>query len=63
MPRIEPRRPEMLFRWPAPPPGSCRANNAMLSLALDGTGTLSLTPFVAGGGTVHGIVDISGYFE
>ncbi len=43
--------------------GITRANNAMLSLALDGTGTLTLTPFVSGGGTVDAIVDVSGYFE
>jgi Tol biopolymer transport system component len=43
--------------------GSTRANNALLPLALDGTGTLSLTPSVAGGGTVHVLVDVSGYFE
>ena len=31
--------------------------------SLDGTGTLSLTPFLEGGGTVHVILDLSGYFE
>lgn len=43
--------------------GSTRANNALLPLALNGTGSLSLTPSVAGGGTVHVLVDVSGYFE
>lgn len=39
------------------------ANNAVLPLATNGDGTLGLTPFVTGGGTVHVIVDLSGYFE
>lgn len=43
--------------------GETRANNALLALALDGTGTLSLTPFVTGGGTVQAILDVTGYFE
>jgi hypothetical protein len=43
--------------------GITRANNATLPLALDGTGTLSLSATVNGGGTVHVIVDVSGYFE
>lgn len=43
--------------------GQTRASNAILSLAFDGTGTLAVTPFVAGGGTVDLIVDVSGYFE
>lgn len=43
--------------------GTTRANNAILPLALDGTGTLSVTPAVAGGGTVHLILDVSGWFE
>jgi hypothetical protein len=43
--------------------GQTRANNAILPLAFDGTGTIAVTPFVVGGGTVHLIVDVSGYFE
>jgi Tol biopolymer transport system component len=43
--------------------GETRANNAALSLALDGTGTLAITPLVSGGGTVHVILDVSGYFQ
>ena len=43
--------------------GDTRANNALLSLALDGTGTLSVTSFLAGGGTIHLLVDASGWFE
>jgi Tol biopolymer transport system component len=43
--------------------GATRANNAILALAFDGTGTLAATPVVAGGGTVHLILDVSGWFE
>lgn len=43
--------------------GITRANSAILPLALDGTGTLSLTAVVNGGGTVDATVDVSGYFE
>jgi Tol biopolymer transport system component len=43
--------------------GETRANNATLALALDGTGTLAVTPVVNGGGTVHLILDVSGYFQ
>ncbi|MEA2563252.1 MAG: hypothetical protein QOH06_4756 [Acidobacteriota bacterium] len=43
--------------------GKVRASSAVLPLALNGTGTLSLNPFVAGGGTVHLILDVSGWFE
>src|SRR5688572_1892730 len=39
-----------------------RGNNAILPLAFDGTGTLSLTPSMAGGGTVHLILDVGGWF-
>jgi hypothetical protein len=38
-----------------------RANNAIVLLAADGT--LGLQAFVSAGGTVHVIVDVSGYFE
>lgn len=43
--------------------GQARSNNAVLRLALNGTGTLTVTPSVAGNGTVHVIVDVVGYFE
>jgi Tol biopolymer transport system component len=39
------------------------ANNAILALASNGEGTLGITPVVSGGGTVHVIVDVSGYFQ
>lgn len=40
-----------------------RANNAILPLARNGIGTLRARPFVAGGGQVHLVLDVSGYFE
>lgn len=40
-----------------------RANGAIVSLALNGTGTLTLEPVVTSGGTVHATVDVTGYFE
>jgi Tol biopolymer transport system component len=43
--------------------GTVRASSAILPLALNGTGTLSLNPSVTGGGTVHLILDVSGWFE
>ncbi len=43
--------------------GQTRANNAILPLAANGDGTLAVTPFVLGGGSVHVIVDVTGYFE
>jgi hypothetical protein len=43
--------------------GQTRANNAVLSLPGDGAGTLNVDPFVLGGGSVHLIVDVVGYFE
>jgi PKD repeat protein len=43
--------------------GANRANNAIIPLASDGSGTLSSLAFVVGGGTVHLIVDVNGYFE
>jgi Tol biopolymer transport system component len=44
-------------------PGQTLANNALLALASNGEGTLGILPVVTGGGTVHVIVDISGWFE
>jgi hypothetical protein len=43
--------------------GQNLANNAILALATNGEGTLAVTPVVSGGGTVHVIVDVSGWFE
>jgi hypothetical protein len=43
--------------------GQTRANNVIMFLALDGSGTLGVVPVVTGGGTVHVIVDAVGYFE
>ena len=43
--------------------GQNLANNAILALASNGEGTLGVTPTVSGGGTVHVIVDVSGWFE
>jgi hypothetical protein len=40
-----------------------RSSNAIATLATNGAGTLGLTAFVAGGGTVEAIVDVFGYFE
>ncbi|MEA2558909.1 MAG: hypothetical protein QOH06_413 [Acidobacteriota bacterium] len=42
--------------------GTTRANNAILPLSLAERG-LGVTPFVTGGGTVHLILDVVGYFE
>ncbi|HEX5759196.1 MAG TPA: DUF5060 domain-containing protein [Thermoanaerobaculia bacterium] len=43
--------------------GATRANNAILSLAPDGSGTLAALAHLAGGGTVHLILDVNGYFD
>jgi len=43
--------------------GQTRSNNAILALALNGEGTLGLTPVLDGGGTVHVILDVVGWFE
>ncbi len=43
--------------------GQTRANNAVLLLSSDGAGTLAGTATVAGGGQVHLILDVNGYFE
>jgi PKD repeat protein len=45
------------------PAGVNRANNAIIPLAPDGAGTLGALAFVNGGGTVHLIVDVTGYFQ
>jgi hypothetical protein len=43
--------------------GQTRANNAILGLASDASGTLAATAFMLGNGTVHLIVDVDGYFQ
>jgi hypothetical protein len=43
--------------------GQTLANNAIVPLAFNGTGTFAMTPLVGGNGTVQVIIDVSGYFE
>jgi List-Bact-rpt repeat protein len=43
--------------------GAVRANNAVLALSSDGGGTLAAQAFLAGGGQVDLIVDVSGYLK
>jgi hypothetical protein len=43
--------------------GQTRANNAILALASDDTGSLAATASVGTNGTVHLIVDVDGYFQ
>jgi hypothetical protein len=43
--------------------GQTRANNAFVQLAPDGSGSILVRPFVAGGGRVDFILDVNGYFE
>jgi hypothetical protein len=43
------------------PTGRARANNALIQLATDGSGTLSVINGSAG--TVHAILDVNGYFQ
>jgi hypothetical protein len=60
--------------WPAggvPPlaaaitfaPGQLRSNNAILRVGSGGTAALATHASVAGGGTVHLVIDVNGYFE
>jgi Tol biopolymer transport system component len=44
-------------------PGQTRANNSAMALALDGSGSLAVTPYVSGGGTVQLMLDVAGYFQ
>ncbi|SRR6266545_845613 len=44
-------------------PGQTRSNNALVALASNGLGTIAIVPVVAGGGTVHVVVDVTGYFQ
>jgi uncharacterized repeat protein (TIGR01451 family) len=43
--------------------GSTRANNAILLLATDATGTLAAQASLAGGGQVHLVIDVYGFFK
>lgn len=43
--------------------GQTRANNAVLPLASNGSGTLDARATMAAGATVHLVLDVSGYFE
>jgi PKD repeat protein len=43
-------------------PNQTRANNAIVMLAADGTGRIAADAHLGGGGTVHVIVDVNGYF-
>lgn len=43
--------------------GQTRANNAVVALSTDGVGMVKALAAVSGGGTVHVIIDVSGYFE
>jgi hypothetical protein len=43
--------------------GQTRGNNAIVGLATDGSGALAAQAFVVGAGTVHLILDVSGYFQ
>jgi Zn-dependent metalloprotease len=45
------------------PATGTRANNAIIPLAPDGSGTIQGYAFVTGGGTVHLLIDVSGYYE
>jgi PKD repeat protein len=44
-------------------PGAVRANGVVMPLASDGSATLSVYPTVANNGSVHVILDVSGYFK
>ena len=43
--------------------GQARGNNGVLGLQQNGSGTLVLEAVLPAGGTVHVILDVSGYFE
>lgn len=43
--------------------GLVRANNLIVPVSDDGAGTVGLRAFVAGAGSVHVILDVTGYFE
>jgi len=43
--------------------GQTRANNAIVGLATDGVGDIAAQALIGGAGTVHLVLDVSGYFE
>ncbi len=43
--------------------GQTRANNAILPLAADGSGTVNANAVVTGNGATHLIIDVDGYFQ
>lgn len=43
--------------------GQTRANNAILPLANDGSGTLNANAVVTGNGALHLLIDVDGYFQ
>ncbi len=43
-------------------PGQTRTNNAIIPLALDGTGTVDVRSFLFPTGSVHLVLDVTGYF-
>jgi hypothetical protein len=43
--------------------GQIRSGNAIVVLATDNTGTLTVWPVLLQGGFVHVVIDVSGYFE
>jgi hypothetical protein len=44
-------------------PGQTRSNNAVLSLSGDAIGSIGALASVAGGGQVHLVLDVTGYWE
>lgn len=43
--------------------GEARSGRQLAALATDGTGNLAAQSSVLGGGTVHLVMDVTGYFE
>jgi hypothetical protein len=43
--------------------GQVRANNAMVTLARSGAGTITVLPTVAGPGQMDLLLDVNGYFQ
>ena len=72
---VSPSSPGHLVLYPnanaAPPPtsilnfvhGQVRANNAISALASGGQGTVVVRPMMVGEGTVHVVLDVTGYFQ
>lgn len=71
---VSPSGPGFVALWPADLPmpmtsvinfsaGQTRANNAIVELARDGGGDIAAQALVGGDGTVHLVLDVSGYFE